>query len=241
MRAGPGLGGRRAVLTRSLTVGLATGTYGVSFGALAVAAGLSPAQALALSLLMFTGGSQFALVGVVGAGGGGAAATASAGLLGLRNGLYGLQLAPLLGVRGWQRLLAAHLTIDESTAVATGAATPGLGRLGFWATGASVIACWSAATGVGALLGDALGDPRRYGLDAAAGAALLGLLWPRLRRGAPAVTAVAAAVLAVVALPVVPAGLPVLVALLAVPLVLLVGRRRPGTGRPGTGRPGSAR
>lgn len=225
---------RRAVVSQSLSVGVATGAYGVSFGALAVAAGLSPLQALALSALMFTGGSQFALVGVVGAGGlegSAAAATASAGLLGVRNGFYGLQVAPLLGVRGWRRLLAAHLTIDESTAVAVVQTTPEHRRLGFWLTGAAVLVLWCATTAVGAVLGDALGDPRRWGLDAAASAAFLALLWPRLRRGEVAAVAVAAALLAVVAVPVLPAGAPVLVAVLAVPLVLLAGRTRPGRAR----------
>ncbi len=217
------------VAAQSLSVGLATGAYGVSFGALAVASGLSPSQALALSLLMFTGGSQFALVGVVSAGGTGAAAAASAGLLGVRNGFYGVQLTPVLSVRGWRRLLAAQLTIDESTAVALAQGGAREGRLGFWLTGASVYAVWGAFTGLGAMLGDALGDPRRWGLDAAAGAAFLALLWPRLRAGGDrAVGAVAAgaALVAVVAVPVLPAGVPVLAALLAVPAVLLVRRVR---------------
>lgn len=225
---------RRAVLAQSLSVGVATGAYGVSFGALAVAAGFTGPQALALSLLMFTGGSQFALVGVVGAGGSALAATASAGLLGVRNGFYGLQLAPLLGLTSWRRLLAAHLTIDESTAVGVVQPTPALRRLGFWATGASVLVLWSASTGLGAVLGDALGDPRRWGLDAAASAAFLALLWPRLRRGEAGAVAVVAALLALAAVPLLPAGVPVLVAVLAVPLVLLAG------GRSGRGGPAPA-
>ncbi len=220
MRARSPVQDRRAVVSASLSVGAATGAYGVSFGALAVASGLSPLQALALSVLMFTGGSQFALVGVVGAGGSTLAATASAGLLGVRNGFYGLQVAPLTGVSSWRRLLAAHLTIDESTAVALAQPSPALARLGFWATGASVLVLWTAFTGLGAVLGDALGDPRRWGLDAAAAAAFLALLWPRLRRGETGAVAVVAAVLAVAAVPLLPAGVPVLVAVLAVPLVL---------------------
>lgn len=96
-RGGPG---RRAVWRQSLSVGVASGAYGVSFGALATAAGLSAAQACALSALMFTGGSQFALISVLGAGGSGLAGAASAVLLGARNGLYAVQVAPLLRVRG---------------------------------------------------------------------------------------------------------------------------------------------
>lgn len=200
-----------------MAVGVATGTYGVSFGALSVASGLTVAQTLLLSLLMFTGGSQFAFVGLAGAGAGGPAAVATAALVGARNGFYGLQLAPLLGARGGRRLLAAHLTIDESTAVGTAQTAlhpgrPDLVRVGFWATGAAVFVCWNASTAVGAVLGDALGDPRRYGLDAAAAAAFLALLWPRLSSALPRWTAAAAAGVALALVPVAPAGVPVLAA-----------------------------
>lgn len=221
--------GTRPVVVQALSVGVASGAYGVSFGALAVTAGFTAPQTVALSVLMFTGGSQFALVGVVGAGGGGLAATASAGLLGVRNGFYAVQVAPLLGVSGARRLAAAHLTIDESTAVGTAQADPRLVRLGFWAAGTSVLVLWTAATVAGTALGDVMGDPRRWGLDAAAASAFLALLWPRLRGGDAVAVAVVAALVALLAVPVVPAGLPVLLAVVSVPLVLLVGRLRAGT------------
>jgi predicted branched-subunit amino acid permease len=200
-----------------MSVGIATGAYGVSFGALSVAAGLSVAQTCVLSLLLFSGGSQFAVAGIAGAGGGGPAAVATAALLGVRNGLYGLQLAPVLAVRGIRRLAAAHLTIDESTAVGTAQPAaypnrPDLARLGFWATGAAVFVLWNAMTLVGAVVGDALGDPRAYGLDAAAAAAFLALLWPRLRDAGTRRVAVAAALVALAAVPLTPAGVPVLAA-----------------------------
>ena len=203
---------RRPTLRQALSVGVATGAYGISFGALAVAAGLSVPQACVLSLLMFTGGSQFAFIGVVGAGGSPVAAIATAGLLGARNALYGLQMAPLLGVRGWRRVAAAHLTIDESTAVGSAQQAPDLRRLGFWATGLAVFAAWNVMTLTGALLGDAFGDPRRWGLDAAAAAAFLALLWPRLRDGRALAVAAGAVVVAAALTPLAPAGLPVLAA-----------------------------
>ena len=167
---------------------------------------------------MFTGGSQFAFVGVVGAGGGTPAAVATAGLVGARNGFYGLQTSRLVVPRSWpHRLLAAQATIDESTATSTAQAAlhperPELARLGFWSTAASVFALWNVATLLGALLGDALGDPRSLGMDAAAAAAFLALLWPRLRSATPLTVAVAAAVVALGCVPVLPAGAPVLVA-----------------------------
>lgn len=205
---------RRPVLRQAISVGVASGTYGISFGALSVASGLSLAQTMALSLLMFTGGSQFAFIGVLSAGGAGGTAAATAGLLGVRNGFYGLQMAPLLGAHGWRRPVAAQLTIDESTAVGVAQSRPELTRFGFWAAGLSVFVLWNAATLAGAVIGDALGDPRSYGLDAAAAAAFLALLWPRLRPRLSKVVAGAAAALATVLIPLAPAGVPVLAAVL---------------------------
>lgn len=204
--------GRQVVLRQAMSVAVATGLYGVSFGALAVAAGLDLAQTVALSLLMFTGGSQFAFIGVIGAGGAGLAAVATAGLLGARNTLYGAALAPLLGGSGARRLAAAQVTIDESMAVATAQRDPDLARTGFWWTGVGVFLLWNAFTVVGAVVGDALGDPQRWGLDAAAAAAFLGLLWPRLAGRQARVVAGAAAAVALALTPVAPAGVPVLAA-----------------------------
>jgi len=203
---------QRVVLRQALVVGLATGLYGISFGALSVAAGLDFWQTMALSALLFSGGSQFAFVGVVAAGGAGSAAVATAALLGIRNGLYGLQMAGPLGVRGVRRLAAAQLTIDESTAVGIVQPEPSGRRLGFWATGLAVFACWNLMTAVGAVVGDALGDTRRFGLDAMAAAAFLALLWPRLRGGEPWAVAVVAAAVAILCVPALPAGLPVITA-----------------------------
>ncbi len=208
-----------------MSVGVATGAYAISFGALAVAAGLDVWQTCALSALMFTGGSQFAFVGVVAAGGSGAAAVATATLLGIRNGLYGLQVSRVLQVTGVRRVLAAQLTIDESTAVSLAQDSGAARRLGFWVTGAAVFAFWNVFTLVGALIGNALGDPRRYGLDAAAAAAFCALLWPRLRSRDALATAGLAAVLTAVTAPRAPAGIPVLVAAVAAVAVGVAGRR----------------
>lgn len=203
---------RAGILRDSLGVGVATGAYGLSFGAVSVAAGLSVAQTCALSLLMFTGASQFALVGVLAAGGGPASGAVTALLLGTRNTLYGLRLAPLLGWTGRTRLAAAHLVIDESTAMAVTRGSRPAARLGFLATGLSIFALWNLATLVGALAGNALGDPRTYGLDAAVGAAFLALLWPRLQRRQGQLVALAAVAVALSLVPVAAAGVPVLAA-----------------------------
>lgn len=203
---------RSAIIRDSLGVGVATGAYGVSFGAVSVASGLTVAQTCALSLLVFTGASQFALVGVVAAGGAPLSGALTALLLGTRNTLYGLRLAPLLAWRGVKRVLAAHVLIDESTAMSVTRETREAARLGFLVTGVSIFVLWNLATFAGAVAGNALGDPRRYGLDAAVGAAFLALLWPRLHRRRNQLVAVAAAAVALGIVPVAPAGVPVLAA-----------------------------
>ena len=222
---------RAEVARTALAVGTATGAYGLSFGALGTAAGLSLTQTCALSVLMFTGGSQFALVGVLSGGGNPLSGAASAVLLGSRNALYGARLAPLLRLRGLRRALGAQLVIDESTAVALGSEARGAraGRLGFWATGLSVFLLWNAATLAGALAGQGIGDPRDLGLDAAVPAAFLALLAPRLRgrgAGGARATAVVAAAVAVAVVPVVAAGVPVLVAAVVPVAVLGLERAR---------------
>ncbi len=213
----------RRIARDGIAIGVASGAYGVSFGAISVTSGLDLWQTCVLSLLVFTGASQFALVGVLGAGGSALSGAATGLLLGSRNTLYGLRLAPLLHFRGVRRVTAAHLVIDESTAMAINRDTRETARAGFLWTGGAVFVLWNLATLVGALVGDALGDPRAYGLDAAACAAFLALLWPRLRDREMVAIAVVAAAVAVMLLPVLPAGIPVVLAALA---ALIAGRRR---------------
>ena len=210
------------MLRNALGISVATGAYAVSFGAVAVTAGLSVIQACATSLLVFTGASQFALVAVLGAGGAVFSGVLSAWLLGTRNALYAVRMADLLRLRGPRRVLAAQLTIDESTAMAI-AAPEGHERTAFFATGIGIYLLWNLGTLLGALGAAHLGDPARFGLDAAVPAAFVALLAPRLRDRDAAKVAVAGAVLALVAVPLVRPGVPVLIAGLAV-LPLLVRR-----------------
>jgi predicted branched-subunit amino acid permease len=165
---------------------------------------------------MFSGGSQFALIGVLATGGvaAGPAAITSAALLGVRLSLYSMRMSPIIGGPWWRKLAAAHWTIDETTAVATAQPTLRGQRVGFWVTGAIIFVGWNLTTLIGALLGDLVGDVRQYGLDAAAAAAFLGLLWPRLRALQPIAVAIGAAVVAAVLIPWLPPGLPVLAAAL---------------------------
>jgi predicted branched-subunit amino acid permease len=203
---------RRAIVRDGLAVGVATGAYGISFGAISVTSGLDVWQTCVMSLLVFTGASQFALVGVIAAGGAPLAGTATAWLLGVRNTLYGLKLKPLLGWTGWRRIAASHWVIDESTAMSINRASRADSRLGFLATGGSVFVLWNLATFGGALAGEAFGDPRTYGLDAAVAAAFLALLWPRLSDGRNRIVAVLAVAVALGLVPMTPSGIPVLAA-----------------------------
>jgi predicted branched-subunit amino acid permease len=209
------------LITMSIGVGLATGLYGISFGALSTTAGLDVWQTQVLSLLMFSGGSQFAFIGVIAAGGPAAvgAAVVSAWLLGVRNGFYAVRMNPILEAIGFKRLIAAQLTIDESTAVSTGQPELKQQRIGFWLTGAAVFVFWNSMTLLGALLGNALGDPTTWGLDAAAAAAFLGLLWPRLKERQALAVAALAFLIAVLTTPSLPAGVPVILAGIAAVIV----------------------
>lgn len=223
----------RLAVRESLAVGIATSFYGVSFGALGVASGLSFAQTWVLSLVMFSGGSQFALVGVVAVGSvaAGPAAMSGAALLGVRNTIYAIRMSSVIGGSWWRRLAAAWITIDESTAVSLAQRGVRAQRWGFWATGIIVFLGWNATTVLGALIGDLLGDTRSYGLDAAAAAAFLALLWPRLKNLEAMAVGVTAAIVAILTIPVLPAGVPVLVAALVAVVVGLVGWRKRGSAR----------
>jgi len=212
------------IVTGAVSVGLGVGLYGISFGVLAVAAGLSPAQACVMSMLVFTGASQFAFVGVLAGGGAAMAAMAPAVMLALRNAAYGLSVAPVLRGPLARRAVAAQLVIDETTAMAQAQDDPRQARRAFLITGVSVWLCWNVGTLVGALVGGGLGDPRSLGLDAMFPAAFLALLAPQLRRPGAPVAAVAGAVIAVALVPFAPVGVPVIAALAGLVPGVLVAR-----------------
>jgi len=209
----------RATLSKSLSVSIAVGAYGTAFGAAAVAAGFSVLQSCLLSLLTFTGASQFAVIGVLGAGGTALTGIATASLLGFRNAIYSMIAKPILNVRGIKKFIATQITIDESIAVSTAEEVRGPEAMkhGFWLTGIGVFVFWNLFTLAGALGAQAIGDPAAWGLDAAVPAAFLGLVWPRLKSRDDYVLAISAAVLALALTPIIAAGLPIIAtALLAV-------------------------
>ena len=217
------------ILRDATSIGLGVAAYGVSFGALGTTTGLDVWQTLALSALMFTGASQFALVGVLGAGGSTASAVAAALLLGFRNLAYGVRMNELIAPRGWRRPLAAHLTIDESTAMglAHEAADHGRegGRWAFWTTGLSVFFWWNLATLLGAAGANLASDPRALGLDSAVSAGFLALLWPQLKGRREWQIGLLAFTAGFLAIPWLAPGLPIILGgVVAVVLVLAVRR-----------------
>ena len=215
----------RATLSKSLSVSIAVGAYGTAFGAAAVAAGFSTLQACLLSLLTFTGASQFAVIGVIGAGGSAITGIATASLLGFRNAIYSMIAKPILNVTGFKKILATQITIDESIAVSTAEEVRGADamRQGFWLTGVGVFLFWNLFTLLGALGAQAIGDPSAWGLDAAVPAAFLGLVWPRLKEHKDYLLAISATALALTLTPLVAAGLPIIAtALLAVAFARLI-------------------
>jgi predicted branched-subunit amino acid permease len=199
------------VIRDAVGIGVASGAYALSFGAISITAGLSLAQTCALSILMFTGASQFAFVGVVGAGGSAWAGAATAMLLGSRNALYGLRLSSLLHVSGLRRVAASHFVIDETTAMAIARDTPLESRFAFWATGFILFSFWNLGTVIGALATQVIPDPKALGLDAAPPAAFLALVAPRLRGREPVAIAIGAAIVVLAVLPFVPPGVPLLI------------------------------
>ena len=224
-----------AVVRDALGVGVAVGLSGFAFGVTSAGAGLSVLQSCALSLLVFTGASQFALVGALAAGGNPFTAAAGAFFLGVRNAFYGIRVSRLLRLPGALRPFAAQWVIDETTAVTLAQPTLRNARIGFTVTGLSLYVLWNLTTLAGALGADAIGDTDAWGLDAAGPAVFLALLAPMLRTTTERAVAGFAVVLGLGVLPVLPAGVPVLVAALAAPAALwLEGRRRGAPhGRPG--------
>ena len=205
---------RGRILKAAIGIGLYAMAFGASFGAIAVGSGLTLAQTMALSLVMFTGASQFAFVGVAASGGSPFAAVPAGLLLGVRNAFYGVPLSEILHPRGFARLWTAHFVIDETTAMAVSQTTPRARRFAFWATGLILFSLWQLGSLAGALIGGAV-NPEDIGLDAAAPAVFLALLWPSLRRREARRVALGGAVIALALVPIAPPGIPVVAAAVA--------------------------
>jgi len=207
-------------------LGAAVGIFGVTFGVLASASGLSAFKATTMSLLVFTGASQFAAIGIVSSGGEPLSALGTALLLAARNGVYSLSIAQTLPTNGLKRLIAAQLVIDETAAMSKAQPVPEVSREVFWVTGISVFIFWNAGTLVGVFAGQVVGDPLSWGLDAAFPAGFLALLLPHLSDRRKRLAALLGAVIAVISIPILPQGLPVLAAALGAVVAAGVGNKK---------------
>jgi predicted branched-subunit amino acid permease len=204
----------RADLRDALALAAAIAVVGASFGALAAAAGVPPVITVALSLLVFAGGSQFLVVAVVAAGGSPFAAVLAGLLLNARHLPFGLAIGDVVGSSWAARLAGAHLMIDESVAFARARGGGPPARPLYWLVGCLAFVSWNTAAVIGMLAGSAVPDPNAFGVDAAFPAGLLALLLPALRRPDARRVGLAAAGAALLATFVMPPGLPVLAGLL---------------------------
>ena len=196
-----------------MALGFAVGTSGLAFGAAAVGSGLSVVQACVLSLLAFTGASQFALAGAIAGGGGLIGGVAGAILLGSRNALYGLRMTGLLQPHGARKLLTAQGVIDETTAVSLAQPDAASAKKAFRATFATIYVTWNLCTLLGAYGAGRLGSPQSLGIDVVGPAAFLALIWPRLRAGrTERAVGLLGAAIALTATPFLPPGVPVILA-----------------------------
>ena len=190
---------------------LAAASFAAAFGVLAQAAGMGVLAPIVMSATTFAGAAQFAAASVLDEGGGVVAAVAAAVLLNARYAAIGIAVAPAFKGSPLRRVVESQLIVDESWAVAQ----VGHGRINrrvLVGAGLVLFPFWVGGTTLGVLFGDVLGDPERFGLDAAFPALFLALLATQLVNRRTVLAAVAGGVIAFVLIPVAPPGVPVIAA-----------------------------
>ncbi len=217
---------RRTTRRQAISIGVAVSPFGIAFGVTCAKAGLTWLQAAGFSSLVFTGGTQFAAVGVLAEHGAAAAAITAGLLLAIRSLAYGVVMAPALQGRWWKRALWSHVMIDEAMAVGTAHDDLVLRRYGYLWAGGSVFVLWNLATVAGAVLGNASEVwISRLGVDGTIPASFLALVWNRLQDPVQRWVATVGAAISIVAVPIAPAGMPIILAGLAVGISPFIGRR----------------
>ena len=171
---------------------------GTTFGVIARQSGLEPVQIAAMSLLVFAGASQFAMVRLFSESAPALIVIASVLFINLRHALMAASLrAQLQGLPLVGRLVAAFVLTDEAFAMATGHFRRGGRSLAYYFVFAfTLYVLWNIATVAGIVLGDAIGDPRRYGIDFAITATFTGIVVLAIRHRSDAVIALVAALVA---------------------------------------------
>jgi branched chain amino acid efflux pump len=204
-----------------------TVVVGLTFGVVARQAGLEPIEIAAMSLLVFAGASEFAMVKLFSESAPAPVVIATVLFINLRHLLMAASLRPyLMRLSLTRRLAAAFFLTDESFAMATSHFRRGGTSLAYYVTFAvALFILWNLATLAGIALGSSIGEPRRYGIDFAITATFIGIVVLAVRRPADiAVALVAAAIAGALAL----AGLPTIAVIIAGALapVLAVFARR---------------
>jgi len=170
---------------------------GIPFGIVARQAGLAPAEIVAMSVFIFAGASQFAMVQLFRDGAAWPVIVATVLLINLRHVLMAAALRPHFDVSVARRLAAAFVLTDEAFAMAIGWFRRGRTELAYYATFAvALYLLWNTATVIGMLAGPSIGEPRRFGVDFAITATFVAIVVLGVRRRSDAIVAVAAALLA---------------------------------------------
>lgn len=192
-------------------IAVAAAAFGVTFGVLSQDVGMDALAALAMSATTFAGSAQFAAASILGAGGGAAAAVVAAILLNARYAPISVSVAPVFVGGPLRRIAESQLIVDESWAVSRGH-DGSYNRRILIGAGLVLYTGWVGGTAVGAVAGDALGDPQRLGLDAAFPALFLALLVPQIRTRRALAAALAGGGIALALMPLAPAGVPIVAA-----------------------------
>lgn len=202
----------RDVATTALSLALAVGMFGVSFGVLSVSSGgMGAVAAVVMSATTYAGSAQFAAAAIVASGGQPITAIAAALLLNARYVPIGISVARFLPGGALRRFLLAQMVIDESWAIAAKGEGEFDGRL-LVRAGLVIWIAWVLGTLIGVIGGEALGDPSALGLDAAFPALFLALLVGQVRSRNAVAVAVLGAAIALALLPWTPPGVPLIAA-----------------------------
>jgi 4-azaleucine resistance transporter AzlC len=192
-------------------IAVAAFAFGVSFGVLARASGIASVEAIVMSATTFAGSAQFAVASILGAGGGIASAIVAATLLNARYAPISVSMAPIFVGGPPRRLVESQLIVDESWAMSRREDGRYDRRLLIGA-GLLLYVCWVGGTVIGAIAGDALGDPASLGLDAAFPALFLAILVTQVHSRRALAAAILGGTIALILLPVAPAGVPIVAA-----------------------------
>jgi 4-azaleucine resistance transporter AzlC len=171
-------------------------------------AGLSLLETQALSALVFAGSAQLSAVGLFATGAAGAEIVLTTLLLNIRHLLYGVSLGRRYHLSPRERPIAAFFLTDEAFGVASASRESSFRFL--LGIELSLFVVWNLATLGGFLLGTAIPDPEKVGVDLIFPIAFLAILVPLIRTRVELVVALCSGALAFGLDRVLPGGLPVL-------------------------------